>query len=53
MEEISGWTMADGPYVVMMWEREDKDPSDSTKNYTRNYFEVLRLQDGLVREDWN
>jgi predicted SnoaL-like aldol condensation-catalyzing enzyme len=46
-------TIADGPYVVMMWGREDKDPSDPSKVYTRNYFDVLRIQNGLIQEDWN
>jgi predicted SnoaL-like aldol condensation-catalyzing enzyme len=42
-----------GPYVVMMWEHKDADPSDATRQYTRNSFEVLRMENGLVKEDWN
>jgi predicted SnoaL-like aldol condensation-catalyzing enzyme len=42
-----------GPYVVMMWEHKDADPSDAARLYTRNSFEVLRMEDGLVKEDWN
>ena len=44
---------ANGPYVVTMWEHKDVDPSDAAREYTRNSFEVLRLEDGLVKEDWN
>ncbi|KAA6459539.1 hypothetical protein DYQ86_15560 [Acidobacteria bacterium AB60] len=43
----------DGPFVVMMWEKQDKDPLDSTRDYTRNYFAVLRLKNGLIQEIWN
>jgi predicted SnoaL-like aldol condensation-catalyzing enzyme len=42
-----------GPYVVMMWERSDKDPSDPAKEYTRNYFAILRIDNGLIQEIWN
>jgi predicted SnoaL-like aldol condensation-catalyzing enzyme len=44
---------ANGPFVVMMWEKRDKDPSDSNLEYTRNYFTILRIEDGLVQEIWN
>ena len=33
-------TLADGPYVLMMWNVNDKDPSDPTKTYTRSHFEL-------------
>jgi predicted SnoaL-like aldol condensation-catalyzing enzyme len=46
-------SFANGPYVVMMWERKDADPSDAAREYTRNYFEVLRIENGLIAEDWN
>ena len=44
---------ANGPFVVMMWEKRDKDPSDSAREYTRNYFAILRIKDGLIQEIWN
>ena len=42
-----------GPFVVMMWEKRDKDPSDPTRDYTRNYLAVLRIEDGRIQEIWN
>jgi predicted SnoaL-like aldol condensation-catalyzing enzyme len=42
-----------GPFVVMMWEKRDKDPSDPTREYTRNYFAILRIEDGRIQEIWN
>jgi predicted SnoaL-like aldol condensation-catalyzing enzyme len=46
-------SFANGPYVLMMWEHKDTDPSDQAREYTRNSFEVLRIEDGLIQEDWN
>jgi predicted SnoaL-like aldol condensation-catalyzing enzyme len=42
-----------GPFVVMMWERRDKDPSDANLEYTRNNFTILRIEDGRIQEIWN
>jgi len=42
-----------GPYVVMMWEKRYKDPSDPTREYTRNHFAILRIEDGRIQEIWN
>jgi predicted SnoaL-like aldol condensation-catalyzing enzyme len=44
---------ANGRYVVTMWEHKDADPSDPAWKYTRNYFEVVRIENGLIKEDWN
>ena len=41
------------PFVVMMWEKRYKDPSDPTREYTRNHFEILRIEDGRIQEIWN
>lgn len=46
-------TLADGPYVVMMWDRKDKDPSDPTKDYTWDHFDVVRVENGLIKEHWD
>jgi hypothetical protein len=43
-------TVADGPYVQMMWNVNDQDPSDSTKTYTWTHFDLLRVENGLVKE---
>jgi predicted SnoaL-like aldol condensation-catalyzing enzyme len=42
-----------GPFVFMMWEHKDKDPSNASLEYTRNSFEVLRVKDGVIKEVWN
>jgi predicted SnoaL-like aldol condensation-catalyzing enzyme len=47
------FTLADGPYVLMMWKVNDKDPSDSTKTYTWSHFDLLRIENGLVKEHWD
>jgi predicted SnoaL-like aldol condensation-catalyzing enzyme len=46
-------TLADGPYVLMMWNVNEKNPDDSTKNYTWNHFDLLRIENGLVKEHWD
>ena len=46
-------TVADGPYVLMMWNVNDKDPSDATKTYTWSHFDLLRIENGLVKEHWD
>jgi predicted SnoaL-like aldol condensation-catalyzing enzyme len=43
---------ANGPFVVMMWERRDKDSSDANLEYTRNNFTIFRIEDGLIQEMW-
>lgn len=45
--------LANGPYVLMMWNVPDKDPSDPTKTYTWNHFDMLRMEDGLEKEHWD
>ncbi|HEY2819975.1 MAG TPA: hypothetical protein VGJ06_02945 [Candidatus Acidoferrum sp.] len=45
--------LAEGPFVVMMWDKLYKDPSDLTREYTRNHFAVLRIDDGRIQEIWN
>jgi predicted SnoaL-like aldol condensation-catalyzing enzyme len=44
---------ADGPFVVMMWDKRYKDPSDPTREYTRNHFAILRIEEGRIHEIWN
>jgi len=36
-----------------MWDRKDKDPSDSTKDYTWNHFDTVRIENGLIKEHWD
>jgi predicted SnoaL-like aldol condensation-catalyzing enzyme len=44
---------ANGPFVVMMWDKRYNDPSDPTREYTRNHFAILRIQDGRIQEIWD
>jgi predicted SnoaL-like aldol condensation-catalyzing enzyme len=44
---------AKGDYVVIVWEREGKDPADPTKTYKYNTYDLLRLQNGKVQEHWD
>jgi predicted SnoaL-like aldol condensation-catalyzing enzyme len=43
----------DGPFVVMMWDKRYKDPSDPAREYTRNHFALLRIEDGRIQEIWD
>jgi predicted SnoaL-like aldol condensation-catalyzing enzyme len=42
-----------GDYVVVIWEREGKDPADPSKTYKYNTYDLLRLQNGKVQEHWD
>jgi predicted SnoaL-like aldol condensation-catalyzing enzyme len=44
---------ADGPFVLMMWDKRYKDPSDPMREYTRNHFAILRIEDGRIQEIWD
>jgi len=44
---------AKGDYVVVIWEREGKDPSDPSKTYKYNTYDLLRLRNGKVQEHWD
>ncbi len=46
-------TLANNNYVVMMWDRKAKDPSDASKEYTWDHFDVLRIEGGTVKEHWD
>jgi predicted SnoaL-like aldol condensation-catalyzing enzyme len=46
-------TLANGPYAVMMWERTAKDPDDPGREYKWNHFDVVRMENGLIKEHWD
>lgn len=46
-------TLIDGPYSIMMWDRKAKDPDDPSKMYTWNHFDVVRVENGKVKEHWD
>jgi predicted SnoaL-like aldol condensation-catalyzing enzyme len=46
-------TLVNGPYVFMMWDRTAKDPDDPNREYKWNHFDVVRLENGLIKEHWD
>jgi predicted SnoaL-like aldol condensation-catalyzing enzyme len=46
-------TLVSGPYVVFMYDRVDKDPNDASKEYVWNHFDVIRVENGLIKEHWD
>jgi predicted SnoaL-like aldol condensation-catalyzing enzyme len=46
-------TLANGPYVVMMWDRKEKDPADPSKEYVWNHYDVVRIENGKIKEHWD
>jgi predicted SnoaL-like aldol condensation-catalyzing enzyme len=44
---------AKGDFVVLVWEREGKDPVDPSKTYKYNTYDMLRLGNGKVQEHWD
>ena len=46
-------SFAKGDYVVLIWEREGKDPADPSKTYKYNTYDLLRIQNGKVQEHWD
>jgi predicted SnoaL-like aldol condensation-catalyzing enzyme len=46
-------TLVNGPYCLMMQERTAKDPDDPTREYKWNHFNVLRVENGLIKEHWD
>jgi len=46
-------SFAKGDYVALIWEREGKDPTDPSKTYKYNTYDLLRLQNGKVQEHWD
>ena len=44
---------AKGDYVLLVWERQGKDPADASKTYKYNTFDLVRLERGKVQEHWD
>ena len=42
-----------GPYVLFMTDVKAKDPADPTKEYTRDHFDVVRIENGMIAEHWD
>jgi predicted SnoaL-like aldol condensation-catalyzing enzyme len=46
-------TLINGPYSMMMWDQKAKDPADPSKDYVWNHFDVVRTENGLIKEHWD
>jgi predicted SnoaL-like aldol condensation-catalyzing enzyme len=46
-------TLVSGPYVWMMWDRMAEDPNYPGEQYAWNHFDVLRVENGLIKEHWD
>jgi predicted SnoaL-like aldol condensation-catalyzing enzyme len=46
-------TLINGPYAFMMWDRKAKDPADPSREYTWNHFDVIRTENGKIKEHWD
>jgi len=42
-----------GPYVLLMTDVKAKDPADPSQEYTRDHFDVVRVEKGLIVEHWD
>jgi predicted SnoaL-like aldol condensation-catalyzing enzyme len=46
-------TLINGPYAFMMWDRTAKDPDDPNREYKWNHFDVVRIENNLIKEHWD
>jgi predicted SnoaL-like aldol condensation-catalyzing enzyme len=46
-------TLIDGPYSLMMWDRTAKDPDDPGREYHWDHFDVVRAENGKIKEHWD
>lgn len=46
-------TIVSGPLVFFMFKREEKDPDDPSKTYPTYWFDMVRVDNGLVQEHWD
>jgi predicted SnoaL-like aldol condensation-catalyzing enzyme len=45
--------LIDGPYSLMMWDRTAKDPDDASREYHWDHFDVVRAENGKIKEHWD
>ena len=46
-------TIVSGSLVFMMFKREEKDPDDATKTYPAYWFDMVRVDNGMIQEHWD
>ena len=52
-DRMPALAFAKGDYVVLVWEREGKDPLDPSKTYKYNDFDLFRVENGKFKEHWD
>jgi predicted SnoaL-like aldol condensation-catalyzing enzyme len=45
--------LTSGDLVFFMYDREGKDPADPSKTYKYNWFDLLRVDNGMIQEHWD
>ena len=45
--------VAEGDYVVLSFVRDVVDPIDPAKKYTTTWFDMFRIEHGLIAEHWD
>jgi predicted SnoaL-like aldol condensation-catalyzing enzyme len=46
-------TLVNGPYCLFMWDRMAKDPDDPSREYKWNHFDLVRVENGKIKEHWD
>jgi len=44
---------ASGSYVFLIVKRMEKDPDDASKTYPAYWFDMVRVDDGMIQEHWD
>jgi predicted SnoaL-like aldol condensation-catalyzing enzyme len=45
--------IASGPYVFLIQKQAAKDPDDPTKTYPTYWFDMVRVENGMIQEHWD
>ena len=52
-DRMPALSFAKGDYAALIWERDATDPSDATKKYKYNDFDLFRIANGKIVEHWD
>jgi predicted SnoaL-like aldol condensation-catalyzing enzyme len=52
-QQMPALTLSQGEIVTLIWDREAKDPADSSKTYHYNAFDAFRVKSGRITEHWD
>jgi len=44
---------ASGPYVFLIVKRQEKDPNDPAQTYPAYWFDMVRVDNGMIQEHWD